>query len=125
MARSIWTGAISFGLVSVPVRLYSATQQKDVRFHEFDEKTGKRIRHKRVAEGSSKEVDYEDVSKGYEVSKGHYVVLTKEELEAADPEKTRTIDIEDFVELAQIDPIYFEKTSVTPHRVRRHDVRHR
>ena len=110
MARSIWTGAISFGLVSVPVRLYSATQQKDVRFHEFDEKSGKRIRHKRVVEGGNKEIDYEDISKGYEVSKGNYVVLTKEELEAADPEKTRTIDIEDFVELSQIDPIYFEKT---------------
>jgi DNA end-binding protein Ku len=110
MARSIWSGAISFGLVSVPVRLYSATEQKDVRFHEFDERSGKRIRHKRVAEGSNKEVDYDEISKGYEVSKGKYVVLSKEELEAADPEKTRTIDIEDFVELAEIDPIYFEKT---------------
>ncbi len=110
MARSIWTGAISFGLVSVPIRMYSATEQKDVRFREFDEKSGKRIRHKRVTEGSNREVDYEQVAKGYEVSKDHYVVLSKEELEAADPERTRTVDIEDFVELAEIDPVYFEKT---------------
>src|SRR5688572_31538426 len=75
MARSIWTGAISFGLVNVPVRLYSAIQQKDVRFHEFDERSGKRIRHKRVTEGSNREVDYDKVAKGYEVSKGRYVVL--------------------------------------------------
>jgi DNA end-binding protein Ku len=110
MARAIWTGAISFGLVNVPVRLYSAIEQKDVRFHEFDQKSGKRIRHKRVAEGSNREVDYGDVAKGYEVSKGRYVVLEQEELEAADPEKTRSIEIEDFVELAEIDPIFFEKT---------------
>ncbi len=110
MARPIWSGSISFGLVNVPVRLFSATEQKDVRFRELDEKTGKRIHHKRVTEGSNREIDYEDVAKGYEVSKGHYVKLTKEELEAADPEKTRTIDIDDVVELADIDPIYFEKT---------------
>lgn len=110
MARAIWSGAISFGLVNVPVRLYSAVQQKDVRFHEFDERSGKRIRHKRVTEGSNREVGYDNVAKGYEVSKGRYVVLEQEELHAADPEKTKSIDIEDFVELDQIDPIYFEKT---------------
>lgn len=110
MARAIWTGAISFGLVNVPVRLYSAIEQKDVRFHEFDEKSGKRIRHKRVVEGSNREVDYDHVAKGYEVSKGKYVVLEREELEAADPEKTRSIEIEDFVDLTEIDPIFFEKT---------------
>lgn len=110
MARAIWTGAISFGLVNVPVRLYSAIEQKDVRFHEFDQKSGKRIRHKRVVEGSNREVDYDEVAKGYEVSKGKYVVLEREELEAADPEKTRSIEIEDFVELSEIDPIFFEKT---------------
>lgn len=110
MARPIWKGAISFGLVNVPIRLYSATEQKDVRFHEFDQKTHKRVRHKRVAEGTNREVDYEDVAKGYEVSKGRFVVLEREELEAADPEKTRSIDIEDFVDLEEIDPIYFEKT---------------
>src|SRR5918996_3619211 len=102
MARAIWSGAISFGLVNVPVRVYSAVEQKDVRFHEFDQKSGKRIRHKRVVEGANREVDYEDVAKGYEVSKGRYVVLEREELEAADPEKTRTIEIEDFVDLEDI-----------------------
>lgn len=110
MARAIWSGAISFGLVNVPVRLYSATQQRDVRFHEFDQRSGKRIRHKRVTEGSGREIDYEKVAKGYEVSKGRYVVLEREELAAADPEKTRSIDIEDFVDLHDIDPIFFEKT---------------
>jgi DNA end-binding protein Ku len=107
--KAIWTGSISFGLVNVPVRLYSAVEQKDIRFHEFDERSGKRVRHKRVTEGGSREVDYEKIAKGYEVSDGKYVVLTKEELEAADPEKTRTIEIEDFVDLHEIDPIYFEK----------------
>jgi DNA end-binding protein Ku len=109
-SRPIWTGAISFGLVNVPVRLYSATQQKDVRFHEFDQRTGKRIRHKRVTEGSNREIDYDDVAKGYEVSKGKYVVLERGELEAADPDKTRTIEISEFVELAEIDPIFYEKS---------------
>lgn len=109
-ARPIWTGAISFGLVNVPVRLYSATRQKDVRFHEFDQRSGKRIRHKRVAEGSNREIDYENVAKGYEVTKGKYVVLERGELEAADPERTRTIDIEEFVDLNEIDPIFYEKS---------------
>src|SRR5919109_3558540 len=109
-ARAIWTGSISFGLVNVPVRLYTATEQKDVRFHEFDQRSGKRIRHKRVVEGSGREMDYENVAKGYEVSKGRYVVLERGELEAADPEKTRTIEISEFVELAEIDPIFFEKS---------------
>lgn len=108
--RPIWTGAISFGLVNVPVRVYSATQQKDVRFHEFDQRSGKRIRHKRVTEGSDREIDYENVAKGYEVSKGRYVVLERGELEAADPERTRTIDIHEFVDLTEIDPIFFEKS---------------
>ena len=108
--RPIWTGAISFGLVNVPVRVYSATQQKDVRFHEFDQRSGKRIRHRRVTEGSGREVDYENVAKGYEVSKGRFVVLERGELEAADPERTRTIDIHEFVDLSEIDPMFFEKS---------------
>jgi DNA end-binding protein Ku len=110
MARAIWTGSVSFGLVSIPVKLYTATEPKDVRFHELERKSGKRIRHKRVAGTSNREVDYEDIVKGYEVSKGRYVVITPEELDAVQPGRTRTIDIEDFVELAEIDPIYFEKT---------------
>jgi DNA end-binding protein Ku len=109
MARSIWTGAIGFGLVNVPVRLYSATEDKTVHFHQLDESTGKRIHNQRVTD-SGKEVAYEDIVKGYEVSKGKYVTLTDEELAAAEPGRSRTIEIEDFVELGEIDPIYFQKT---------------
>jgi DNA end-binding protein Ku len=110
MARAIWSGSVSFGLVSIPVKMYSATESKDVRFHQFEEGSGERIRYQRVAEESGHEVDYEDIVKGYEVHKGEFVIVTPEELEAADPEKTHTIEIEDFVDLVDIDPIYYEKT---------------
>jgi DNA end-binding protein Ku len=106
--RSIWTGAIGFGLVHVPVRLYSATQDQDVHFHQLQEGTGKRIRYQRVTDDGD-EVDYEDIVRGYEVSKGKYVTLTDEELEAAAPGRSKTIEIEDFVDLHEIDPIYFQK----------------
>ncbi|MGH8977326.1 MAG: Ku protein [Acidimicrobiia bacterium] len=109
MPRSIWNGALSFGLVNVPVQLFSAVEQKDISFHEFQAGTGARIRHKRVSEKSGREIDYSDIEKGYETSKGKYVMLTREELESVEPGKSRTIDIEDFVELAEIDPIYFDK----------------
>jgi DNA end-binding protein Ku len=109
MPRSIWNGALSFGLVNVPVQLFSAVEQKDISFHEFQAGTGARIRHKRVSERSGREIDYSDIEKGYETSKGKYVMLTREELESVEPGKSRTIDIEDFVELAEIDPIYFDK----------------
>jgi DNA end-binding protein Ku len=109
MPRSIWNGAISFGLVNVPVQLFSAVEQKDISFHEFQAGTGARIRHKRVSEKSGREVEYGDIEKGYETSKGKYVMLTREELESVEPGRSRTIDIEDFVELADIDPIYFDK----------------
>ncbi|MFP5327353.1 MAG: Ku protein, partial [Acidimicrobiia bacterium] len=110
MARSIWTGAISFGLVNVPVKLYSATEDKDIHFNQFQKGTGERIRYKRVAESSGDEVDYDDIVKGYEFSKGRFVMVEPEELEAVEPGKSRTIEIEDFVELDDVDPIYFEKT---------------
>lgn len=110
MPRTIWTGTISFGLVSVRVGLYSATQQQDVSFHQFERGTDERVRYKRVAEGTDREVDYSDVVKGYEVSGGEYVMLTKNELEEAEPGRSRTIEIEDFVELSEVDPIYYEKT---------------
>lgn len=110
MARAIWSGSIGFGLVSIPVRLYTATKKRDVRFHEFQAGTGRRIHHKRVAEETDAEVEYEDVVKGFEVDKGEYVIVTPEELEAAKPEATRTIEIRDFVNLSEIDPIYFEKS---------------
>ena len=110
MARAIWSGAINFGLVSVPVKLYTAVKPKDIAFHQVDEKTGARIRYKRVSEKTGREVPYEQIAKGYEVEDDEYVVIEPKELEEIAPEATHTIDIEDFVELAQIDPIYYEHT---------------
>jgi DNA end-binding protein Ku len=108
MARSMWSGAISFGLVNVPVKLYSAVSRKTVRFHQLNGKTGHRIAQKRVDSVSNEEVSYEDIVKGYELTKERYVVITPDELEALDPEKSRTIDIEDFVDIEDIDPIYYD-----------------
>jgi DNA end-binding protein Ku len=110
MPRAIWSGAISFGLVAVPVKLYPATEQKDIQFHQFKEGTRQRIRNKRVSEATGREVDYEDIVKGYEAAKGKYVIVTPDELASVAPEKTRTIEITDFVDLSDIDPIYFEKS---------------
>ncbi len=108
MPRSMWSGAISFGLVNVPVKLYSAVSRKTVRFHQLNGKTGHRIAQKRVDSVTNDEVSYEDIVKGYELTKERYVVITPDELDALDPEKTRTIDIEDFVDLEDIDPIYYD-----------------
>jgi DNA end-binding protein Ku len=108
MPRSIWTGAISFGLVTVPVKLYSALNRKTVRFHQLSSKTGVRVVQKRIDPQTGDEVPYEEIVKGYEVAPDRYVVIEPGELEALEPKKTRTIEIEDFVELAQIDPIYYE-----------------
>src|SRR5215208_1731904 len=108
MPRSMWSGAISFGLVNVPVKLYSAVSRKTVRFHQLNGKTGHRIAQKRVDSSTNEEVQYEDIVKGYELTKERYVVITPDELDALDPEKTRTIDIEDFVDLSEIDPIYYD-----------------
>ncbi len=108
MARAIWTGAISFGLVNVPVKLYSATSPKTVRFHQLSSKTGARIRQKRVDPSTGEEVPYEEIVKGYELTPDRYVTISNEELEALDPKATKTIDIEEFVDLAEIDPIYYD-----------------
>src|ERR1700730_9463526 len=108
MARAIWTGAISFGLVNVPVKLYSATSPKSVRFHQLSSKTGARIRQKRVDPSTGDEVPFEDIVKGFDLSPDRYVLITPEELEALDPKATKTIDIEEFVDLSEIDPIYFD-----------------
>jgi DNA end-binding protein Ku len=108
MPRSIWSGAISFGLVNVPVKLYSAVSRKTVRFHQLSRETGNRISQRRVDPESGDEVSYDDIVKGYELTKDHYVIITPEELDALDPERTRTIDIEDFVDLEDIDPIYYD-----------------
>ena len=108
MPRSIWSGAISFGLVSVPVKLYSAVSPKTVRFHQLHAPDHVRIQQKRWCPADEAEVPYEEIVKGYEIAPDQYVVLEPEELEALAPEKTRTIDIEDFVELSEIDPIYYD-----------------
>jgi DNA end-binding protein Ku len=156
MARTIWTGTVSFGLVSIPVRLVNATSPKDVRFHQFDRESGRRVRYRRVAEGTSEwdvpealvaqreerpategaepavrpepeegadsdrpedrsastepVVAFEDVIKGYEVDRDRFVMVSPEELDALRPEQSRTIEIEHFVDLRDIDPIYFEKS---------------
>ncbi len=108
MPRSIWTGAISFGLVTVPVKLYSAVSRKSVRFHQLNKETGVRIQQKRVDPTTGEEVPYEDIVKGYELTPDRYVVIEPGELEALDPKKTKSIEIEDFVSEDEIDPIYFD-----------------
>jgi DNA end-binding protein Ku len=108
MPRAIWTGAISFGLVNVPVKLYSAVSKKTVRFHQLHAADGVRIQQKRVCPAEDKEVPYEEIVKGYEISPDRYVVITPEELEAIEPRKTKTIDIEDFVDLDEIDPLFYD-----------------
>ena len=105
----MWSGSISFGLVNVPVKLFTAVQPKDVRFNQLEADTGARIKQKRVSAQTGDEVPYERIVKGYEISPDRYVVITPEELEALDPKATHTIDIEDFVDLDQIDPIFFER----------------
>ena len=108
MPRSIWTGAISFGLVNVPVKLYSAVSKKTVRFHQLHETDGVRIQQKRVCPADGEEVPFDQIVKGYEITPDQYVVVTPEELEAIEPRKTKTIDIEDFVDLEDIDPIFYD-----------------
>jgi DNA end-binding protein Ku len=108
MPRSIWTGAISFGLVTVPVKLYSAVNRKTVRFNQLNAKTGSRIAQKRVDASTGDEVAYEDLVKGYEISSDRYVVIDPAELDSVQPAKTKTIEIEDFVDLDDIDPIFYD-----------------
>jgi DNA end-binding protein Ku len=110
MPRSIWSGAISFGLVNVPVKLFTAVRKKDVRFHQLHEKDGARIKQKRFCEAEEKEVPYEEIVKGYELGGGQYVMIDPDELDTLDPEATHTIDIEDFVELDQIDPLFYDSS---------------
>jgi DNA end-binding protein Ku len=108
MPRAIWSGAISFGLVNVPVKMYSATSPKTVRFHQLSSKTGARIRQKRVDPSTGDEVAFEDIVKGYELSPDRYVLVEPEELDSLDPKATKTIDIEEFVDQVDIDPIYYD-----------------
>jgi DNA end-binding protein Ku len=107
--RSIWSGSISVGLVNVPVKLYSALARKTVHFHQLHDADGSRIQQKRVCAADGEEVPYEHIVKGYEISPGRYVVIEPGELETLDPEKTRLIEIEQFVDLAEIDPILYDQ----------------
>jgi DNA end-binding protein Ku len=107
MPRAIWSGAISFGLVNIPVKLYSAVSKKTVRFNQIDAESGQRIRQQRV-NPEGEEVPYEQIVKGYEIGPDRYVTISPDELDSLEPQKTRTIDIEDFVELDQIDPIFYD-----------------
>ena len=110
MPRPIWNGAISFGLVNVPVKLFTAVRKKDVRFNQLHEKDGGRIQQKRVCSIDGEEVPYDEIVKGYEIAKDNYVLIEPEELETLDPEATHTIDIEDFVDLDEIDPLFFDSS---------------
>jgi DNA end-binding protein Ku len=109
MPSAIWTGSISFGLVQVPVRLVGATKSKDVSFNQLEEGTGARIRYKKVSEATGEEVPAERIKRGYEVSKGRYVTIEPEELETLRPKGSHAIDIEEFIDLDEIDPLYFEQ----------------
>ncbi len=111
MPRAIWSGSISFGLVNVPVKLYSAVSSRSLGFHQLveDEDGYARVRQKRVSGRTGEEVPYDEIKKGYELSPGQYVVIEPEELDALDPEASRTIDIEDFVDLDDIDPVFYDR----------------
>ncbi len=109
MAKAVWTGSLSFGLVNVPVGLYSATEDRSIHFNQFRAGTSERIRNKRVSELTGDEVAYSDIVKGYDLGGGEYVILTPEELTSLAPGPSHTIEVTDFVELSEIDPIYFDK----------------
>ncbi|MEY2580667.1 MAG: end-binding protein Ku [Ilumatobacteraceae bacterium] len=110
MARSLWTGSISFGLVNVPVKAFSAVRDHDVHFHQLDKKSGARIRYRKVSEETGKEVDSDDIALGYEIKSGKYVTFDEKEMDALRPASTRVIEVSEFVALEEIDPIYYENT---------------
>jgi DNA end-binding protein Ku len=109
MPSSIWTGSISFGLVQVPVRLITATRSKDVSFNQLEEATGARIRYRKVSDVTGDEVAQDQIVRGYEFSKGKYVVVEDDEIQSLRPKGSRAIEIEEFVDLDEIDPLYFEQ----------------
>jgi DNA end-binding protein Ku len=108
MPRAIWSGSISFGLVNIPVKLFNAVSRKSVSFNQIDRRTGARIRYRKVSAADEAEVPNEEIVKGYELPSGDYVLIDDDELATLDPEAVRTIDIEEFVDLADIDPIYYD-----------------
>ncbi|MGE7439513.1 non-homologous end joining protein Ku [Kitasatospora sp. NPDC001175] len=110
MARPIWTGVLSFGLVTLPVALYSATESHTVSFHQIQRGTADRVRNRRVNERTGEEVPYSEIVKGYELVEGEYVIVEPEELEQLSPGRSKTIEIRGFVDLDQVDPIFFDTT---------------
>jgi DNA end-binding protein Ku len=110
MPKSIWNGTITFGMVNVPVKLYSATESKSIHFHEVHAKDGARIEHRRICPKEDKEVPYKQIVKGYEVSDGKFVVLEKDEIKAAAGDRGKVIHLREFVSAEDIDPVFFEKT---------------
>jgi DNA end-binding protein Ku len=125
MPRAIWSGSISFGLVNIPIKLYNAVSRKGVSFNQIDSRTGARIKYQKVSAADSSEVPNEAIVKGYELSSGEYVLIDDEELSGLDPQASRTIDIEEFVDLDQIDPLLYEsgyyvapdKATLKPYRL--------
>lgn len=109
MARAIWSGSIVFGIVNIPIQMFPAVRDHDLHFNQISLKEKKRIRYKKVAEGGDREIPAEEIVKGWQVGKGHYIVLEEGELERLAARKTRTMDILDFVALDQIDPLYFDQ----------------
>jgi DNA end-binding protein Ku len=110
MARSIWSGSISFGLVNVPVRMFVAQRDHDVGFHQLHEGTSHRVRYQKVDEETGRKLDADDIVKAFQLPGGKWVTFTDEELAELKPASTRTLDITDFVDLAEVDPIYFDRT---------------
>jgi DNA end-binding protein Ku len=109
MARALWSGSISFGLVNIPIKVVGAVSDKDIHFNQLHEQDGARIKYRKVCSKDGEEVPAEDIVRGYEIRSGQYVTFTDEELEAADPKASRTIEIQDFVDLPEIDPAFFDK----------------
>jgi len=110
MARAVWSGSISFGLVNVPVKAFTAVRDHEVSFHQLEKGTGARIRYHKVSEKTGKEVGADDIELGYEIRKGEYVTFDKNEVDDLRPESTRAVEVSDFVPLEDIDPIYYERT---------------
>jgi DNA end-binding protein Ku len=108
MSNPVWSGTISFGLVAIPVRLYHGVNKKNISFNQIDDRTMSRIRLKKVSAGSGEDVPAEHIVKGFEISKGHYIVVDPDELDPFIPSATKSIDLERFVDLAEIDPVYFD-----------------
>src|SRR5665648_600693 len=124
--KTMWKGAIQFGLVSIPVRMYTGTSDKSLGFHQLHDEDMGRIRYQRVCQACGQEVPFEDIIKGYEIEKGRHVPMTDEDLEAVEVTSSRAVDIAAFVKNEEIDPIYYERTyyPVSYTHLRAHETRH-